>query len=120
MRIATGPSSAASLATPAPSRSASTSRAPSPASRRAHAAPMPRAAPVTNTVRPVSDIITPPRVFTGTGSPSWLRHARPGGDAGRHGGDGHGRARDDEGGGEARLEAAAPQGREDLRDGGNA
>src|SRR4029077_13159149 len=51
-RTATWPSSAASFSTPAPSTSASTSFAPSPASRRAHAAPMPRAAPVISTVRP--------------------------------------------------------------------
>src|SRR2546422_10145349 len=129
MRIATWPSSAANLSTPAPSKSASTSRAPSPASRRAHAAPMPRAAPVINTVRPASDPIAPlpcasARIIAlarrlapspGDGSP-----ARRDAKAGRRGSDGHGRARDDEGGGEARLEAALPQRGEDLRQGGDA
>src|SRR3972149_3166024 len=46
------PTSAATFSTPGPSRSASTSLAPSAARRRAVAAPMPRAAPVTSTTRP--------------------------------------------------------------------
>src|SRR5712692_1944515 len=51
-RTAACPSSAASFSTPGPSRSARSSFAPSAASLRAEAAPIPLAAPVIRTVRP--------------------------------------------------------------------
>src|SRR5215468_10813893 len=60
---ATWPSSPATFSTLAPSRSASTSRAPSAVSRRAAAAPMPLAAPVMSTVRPLRLGISSPRVL---------------------------------------------------------
>src|SRR5262245_12474396 len=59
---ATWPSSPATFSTLAPSRSASTSRAPSAVRRRAAAAPMPLAAPVMSTVRPLRLGISSPRV----------------------------------------------------------
>src|SRR5215468_4995812 len=61
--MATWPSSPATFSTLAPSRSASTSRAPSAVSRRAAAAPMPLAAPVMSTVRPLRLGISSPRVL---------------------------------------------------------
>src|SRR5215469_12633888 len=61
--MATWPSSPATFSTLAPSRSASTSRSPSAVSRRAAAAPMPLAAPVMSTVRPLRLGISSPRVL---------------------------------------------------------
>src|SRR6266849_3987616 len=62
-RTAACPSSAASFSTPAPSRSARSSWAPSAASRRAEAAPIPLAAPVIRTVRlfrfPILSLLCP-------------------------------------------------------------
>jgi hypothetical protein len=68
-------SSAPSFSTPAPSWSASTSRAPSLARRRAVAAPMPRAAPVISTVRPLIDPIMAPLCATFPGEPHTYRNA---------------------------------------------
>jgi hypothetical protein len=52
------PISAATTSAWAPSRSATTTRAPSAASRRAHASPMPLAPPVTKAVRPARPMPT--------------------------------------------------------------
>src|SRR5262245_48689015 len=82
-RTATWPSSAATFST-AGSRSARTSFAPPAASRRAHAAPIPRAAPVMRIVRPSScPIVAPPdRVYI---QRSWTRFQRENAHAGvRH------------------------------------
>src|ERR1043166_3658157 len=57
------PSSAASFAAAPPSRSAMSTRAPSAANRLAHAAPIPLAPPVINTMRPVNVLFAMPGLW---------------------------------------------------------
>src|SRR6266446_1495076 len=62
-RTACWPSSAASFAAAPPSTSAMSTRAPSAANRLAHAAPIPLAPPVINTVRPVNVLFAMPGLW---------------------------------------------------------
>src|SRR5215510_5097654 len=108
-RIETWPSSAASFSTLPPSISASTTFAPSPAIRRAVAAPMPPAAPVINTTRPVSEPIVSSSVCSASIASSHRDQRGQRGDEDR-------RSCHHERGGEARLEAACPPRGEHVRE----